>query len=218
MLDHKTMPSRRPASSQNAAPPQPDRSRLREAALAHLARFSTTEQALSQVLERRILRWARQAADAGLDAGEVASAAAALRPLAGQIAAEMTTLGAVDDAAFAKARAARLTRSGRSRRVVQARLAAKGLDASVIDDALEGALGEGDAGRDAELGAALVFARKRRVGPFRPEGVEGGDNEDVSRILAAFARAGFSRDVAERVLATERDEADERIHALRNSP
>ncbi|MBO1360087.1 RecX family transcriptional regulator [Acetobacter sacchari] len=214
------MSSRRSISRTNAtpAPPQrPDRPGLREAALTHLSRFATTERALSQVLERRILRWAQRATDAGLDAGEVSAAVTELRPLAEQIACEMTALGAVNDAAFAKARAARLTRSGRSRRAVQTRLAAKGLDTSVIDDALENALGEGDAGRDAELAAALVFARKRRIGPFSPDGEGDDENEDSPRILAAFARAGFSRDVAERALTTERDEADERIHALRNS-
>jgi regulatory protein len=50
------------------------------------------------------------------------------------------------------------------------------------------------------------------MGPFRtgPEGPEA-----RRRDLAALARAGFSREIAERALATEPNEAEQRIGRLR---
>jgi len=46
-----------------------------------------------------------------------------------------------------------------------------------------------------DVAAACAFARRRRLGPFRRAAA------DHARELGAFARAGFSRRVAEAVLA-----------------
>jgi hypothetical protein len=48
---------------------------------------------------------------------------------------------------------------------------------------------------DPDLAAACVFARRRRLGAYRRSAM------DSRSELAAFARAGFSRRVAEAVLA-----------------
>lgn len=182
------------------AGPAPDRSALREAAIRHLARFSATEAGLVRVLERRLQRWARAAAAEGQT---VDRAAADGRLLAREVARALAEAGAVDDAAFATARASRLLRSGRSRRVVAAHLAAKGVSAD-----LAGSVLPADAD---ELPAALAFARRRRIGPFRPEA------DDTARMkdLAALARAGFSRDVAERALQMAAADAEALVLALK---
>ncbi|NHO33234.1 regulatory protein RecX [Acetobacter fallax] len=207
------MATRTPRLPRPAGPP-PDQAALREAALAHLARFATTEQGLTQVLERRIGRWGRRAAEDGLASDEIADITARLMPLATVVARTMVELGAVDDSSFARARAARLTRSGQSRRSVEARLAAKGIAPSTVGDVLDETLGDDERARDSELGAALVFARKRRAGPFSTgETLQ----KDESRILAAFARAGFTREIAFRALAMDRDEAEERIITLKDA-
>ncbi len=217
----------RSSGTPRPAGPPPDQAALREAALAHLARFATTERGLTQVLERRIGRWARRAAEDGVSSDEIAGVTARLMPLCAVVAGKMAELGAVDDSSFARARAARLTRSGQSRRSVEARLAAKGVATSTVAEVLDETLGEDERARDSELAAALVFARKRRVGPFGG----GASDSDVSadeaerqaaqkqdaRILAAFARAGFTRDVAMRALAMDRDEAGERIIAMKDA-
>ena len=101
----------------------------------------------------------------------------------------------MDDAAFAEARARRLLRAGRSRRAVSAHLAAKGVDAGLAERVLPG---PGD-----ELAAALAFARRRRIGPFRISPGEA----DRQRELGALARAGFPRAVAEQALGMEPDDA-----------
>lgn len=178
-------------------PPAPDRAALREAALAHLARFGTTRHRLEQVLLRRVARWRAQAQAAGADrAGEQAQALAAI---CAEIAQDMVRLGAVDDAAFAHARARRLVRTGRSSRAIEAHLAARGVEAPIRAQVMlgdepesspdedargqdygESGYGRGLSAAERELCAALVLARKRRLGPFVSPGQAGPDTEGVA--------------------------------------
>jgi regulatory protein len=178
--------------------PPPDEASLREAALNYLARYATTEAGLRQVLHRRIDTWARQAA--GRD--DVAERAAAAKAAVPGIVARMVELGLLNDAAFAENRARGLARGGRSRRGIAARLMAKGIDAEQIRAVLP-------EGEEAELAAALILARKRRIGPFRK------GEPDQNKELGVLARAGFPRDVALRALATDPEAAEEAIKAAR---
>ncbi|KDE19435.1 recombinase RecA [Acetobacter aceti 1023] len=207
-------------ASSSSGFPQLDRRVLREAALAHLARFGTTRHGLEQVLLRRIARWEKQALKAGAEAEDVAAAAQALRPVVAEIAEEMVRLGAVDDASFATSRARRLVRSGRSGRAVQAHLAARGVEADLRDAALQDAV-EGFSPAQRELCAALVLARKRRLGPFATPYVAD-DEADTEQALArrhkalgVLARAGYARDVAEQVLDMPPTEAEDWMQRLR---
>ena len=178
----------------------PDAARLREAALAHLARFAATEVALRRVLERRVDRWARAAEAEGQDRESIAAAAAAARAAAAEVARAMVAAGAVDDAAFAESRARRLARAGRSRRAIAAHLAAKGIAAETAGAALPD-------DPEAELAAALAFCRRRRIGPF----ARAAEDADTRRkALAAMARGGFAQ-----ALAMAPDEAEERLLAAR---
>lgn len=179
-------------------PAQPTEARLHEAALFHLSRFAATEAGLARVLKGRIDRWARAAA---LPQDDVARIAAALRQAVPRIVAKLASAGAVNDATFAAARTRRLAHGGKSRRAIAAHLAAKGIDAEVSRDAVSAA--------DDELGAALVFARRRRLPPF--------GEVPRDKALAALGRAGFSREVAEAALRHGRDEAEDRIKAFRST-
>lgn len=176
-------------------PPAPDAASLHEAALNYLARYATTEAGLRQVLHRRIDGWARQAAGED-DAGERAAAAKA--SVAGVIA-RLVELGLLNDAAFAETRARGLALSGRSHRAIAARLMAKG----IAPDRARAVLPE------SELVAALILARKRRIGPFRTAAA------DHQRELGVLARAGFPRDVAVRALAMAAEDAEAAIRAAR---
>lgn len=183
------------------AGPPPTEATLREAALAHLARYATTRAGLLAVLDRRIARWLR-AAEGDETAGEAAVAA---RAAARVVADKMVALGVVDDAAFAASRARSLARAGRSRRAVAAHLAARGIDAEAARAVLPD-------DPEAELAAAVALARRRRLGPFRNVA-----DEPARRLkeLAAFARAGFSRDVAERAMGMAFDAAEALLRAAR---
>lgn len=200
-------------------PPVPDAASLREAALAHLARFATTEHGLEQALLRRLRRWAQRAERAGTAMDAIETTVSALRPVVDRIVRDMAGLGAVDDAAFARSRSRGLTRSGRSRRAVAMHLSQRGVDAPVLEAAMDEALGEraDDNARDHELGAALVLARKRRLGPFRRPDAPSPDPLAHQKALAVFARNGFGRDVAENALAMDPDEAEDRVLMLKSS-
>ena len=151
-------------------------------ALAYLGRFSSTAANLRRVLLRRVQR--RDLADR--------DAVAAARPLVDALVARYRESGLVDDAAYAAGRARARLRRGQSLRTIRAGLAAKGVGAEDAAAAIEGLR---EAGGDPDLAAAVAFARRRRLGPFR------GSDGDRDRELAAFARAGFSRAVAEAMLA-----------------
>lgn len=170
---------------------------MHEAALRHLARFAATEAGLLRVLDRRILRWQRAS-------GETDDTASPSRTAAREVVQALVTAGALDDQTFAAARSRRLVRAGSSRRAVMAHLAAKGVDSETANAALPSA--------EAEFLAAIAFVRRRRLGPFRPPDA---DPVDPMRELATLGRAGFPRDIAERALRLEPDEAAELLAALK---
>ncbi len=196
--------SRRPGPSDPAPPgPAPTEAVLREAALAHLARYATTRAGLLAVLDRRILRWLRAAE--GDEAA--AEAAVAAREAARGVADKLVALGVVDDAAFAASRARSLNRAGRSRRAVAAHLAARGIAGETAQSVLPD-------DPEAELAAAVAYARRRRLGPFRTAAA---DAARMQKELAAFARAGFPRDIAARALRMDHDAAEILLRKARDA-
>jgi regulatory protein len=180
----------------------PDEAQLRGAALAYLARFAATESSLTRVLSRKVDRW--QAATEVETQGAAQQADAARQTIAG-IVKQLVAAGAVSDAQFAGARARALIRSGRSRRAVGAHLAARGVAPELAREALPEDEGH-------EMAAALIHARKRRLGPWR-QGVA--QPEDVRRALGSLARAGFPHSIAAKALRLDREEAEALISAFR---
>lgn len=153
-----------------------------------------------RVLKRRVQLWGQRAAAEGQ---AVADLVAAGRELAQEVARALAASGVVDDKAFAATRAARLMRAGRSRRVIAAHLAAKGVGSETAQALLPDSVDE--------LPSALAYARRRRIGPFRTDPDEAAAKKDIG----ALARAGFSRDIAERVLAMPLDDGEALVAALK---
>ena len=175
--------------------PEPDAANLQAAALTHLARYAATQAGLRRVLQRRVDRWSRQGGhDADAVAGVVARAQAAIAALVQRLAES----GAVSDQAFAQSRA-------RSRRAIGAHLANKGVPGELAREVAPD-------DPDIELAAALIHARKRRLGPWRKLDVT---PELRRRELANLARAGFQQAVAARALKLEREDAEARITRFR---
>ncbi|MGH7053021.1 MAG: RecX family transcriptional regulator [Stellaceae bacterium] len=161
-------------------------------ALSYLERYASSAENLRRVLLRRARRHY-----AG-DRERLAAVAAAIDVLLARYgAAEL-----IDDAAYAAGRALSLQRRGHSRRAIRARLAQKGVAPAVAAEALAALA---DSGAEPDLAAACAFARRRRLGPYRR------GPADPVRELAAFARAGFTRPVAEAVLACPDEEAAETL-------
>jgi regulatory protein len=159
-----------------------DETVLADWALAYLGRFASSAENLRRVLMRRVRR------RYGTDRAEVQ----ALMPAIDGLVARFRGAGLLDDDAYATGAARSLHRRGDSKRAIAARLHAKGVAPPIVRTALD-RLADGDG--DPDLAAALRFARRRRLGPYRVR------DGDPARELAAFARAGFSRAIAERILA-----------------
>jgi regulatory protein len=150
-------------------------------ALHYLGRYSSSAENLRRVLSRRARRRLEDDREAFAEA----------RAQIDALVARYRESGLVDDAAYAGAQARSRLRRGQSLRTIRAGLAAKGVgsdDAAVALEALR------DEAGDPDLAAACAFARRRRLGPYRR-----GPGDRVKE-LAAFARAGFSRDAAKAVL------------------
>jgi regulatory protein len=194
------------ARSPRLAGPPPDAATLHEAALTYLAHYAASEASLRRVLERRVDRWKRLAERGGLDAEISARQAASARDAVRTVVARLVKAGAVNDAAYAESRARSLVRAGRSRRAIAAYLAAKGVHPANLATATLGP-------ESSELAAALVLARKRRIGPFRAGAAP--DEPGRLRELGVLARAGFPQSVARQALAMERDQAEALVNELR---
>jgi regulatory protein len=157
---------------------------LERAAYAYLARYAAPAGHLRRILLARVARSVRfHGTDPAAGAGAVEA-----------ILARLSAKGYLDDSAYARAIARRLFRRGTSRHAIRARLRAKGVGAADADAAL--AALRHDAA-DPDLAAALAFARRRRLGPFRPEAERDARRQ---RDLALFTRHGFALDLARRVV------------------
>lgn len=104
---------------------------------------------------------------------------------------------ALDDESFAEVTTRSALRAGKSRRQIKDKLKSKGIENELISSAVE----EVD-----DLHSAVIFARKRRFGPFRREEP---DEKRKNKELSAFARAGFSFDISKRVYRMALEEAEE---------
>lgn len=166
-------------------PPRPTPERIRNHALFYLQRFAASQARLEAVLLRRAVKGAR-AHD--LDPAE---AAAMVRT----VVADLARLGLVDDTRYAEGKARALAAAGRSPQRIAATLRGKGVAPELIAHALDHAAAE--IAGDPALASAVVLARKRRLGPFGPGE---GRAERRQRDLASLARAGFSYDIARRVI------------------
>ena len=157
-------------------------------ALHYLQRFSASAESLRRVLMRRVERAVR------LDGDDGAQGAAMVDALI----ARYLQSGLLDDRRFAEAKGRSLYRQGGSTRAIRQRLAAKGVATETIEAALDDLRqAEESTSDELDFAAAVALARRRRLGPYRPDGqrlsTRNGD-------LAALGRAGFSWEIARRVI------------------
>jgi regulatory protein len=181
--------------------PVPTPESLGYAALSYLGRYAASEGALRRALQNRLRRAAlihpAFARDAALQK--------ILRDVIETIIGKYKKSGVLNDAAYAATKASNLRREGRSRRYIQQALGQKGVRSALTEDALK-AVDEDNAGPvEAEIKAARVFARRRKLGIFR---LGKADKTRRRKDLAALARAGFSFDTARKALAAALDDED----------
>ena len=164
---------------------------LENAALYHLDRYATSRAHLGRLLMRRVERSARVH---GTDREEGATQVEAILD-------KLTRNGLLDDKSYAETRARSLHRRGGSARGIRADLAAKGVAPDFVESALRG-LRENSF--DPETEAAIVYARKRRLGPYRAAEQR---PEKRERDMAALGRKGFGYDLVRRIIDAESPDA-----------
>ncbi len=167
----------------------PTKESLRRAALAYLERYASSRENLRQVLQRRLLRAEYRGLTHDCGEGDIE-----------EILVSLSALGLLDDRHYAESRVRVLHRRGWSRHRIQADLRRKGLAEDDVAAAFA-ALSEEEA--DLDLAAAMAFARRRRLGPFR-----GADTRAQYREkdLARLARQGFDYETARSVIDAETDD------------
>ena len=160
---------------------------LENAALYYLSRYSTSTENLRRVMMRKVMRSAKH------HGTDVEDGAALIEAMFGRFLGS----GLLDDWAYARTRADSLHRRGNSARVIRGKLRQNGVGDDDIRAALE-ALGDDlEDGQDPELAAAVTLAKRRRLGPYFNGQVADDTRE---KHLAALARAGFSYDMARRII------------------
>lgn len=164
---------------------------LEKNATSYLNRFDSSAANLRKVLQRGIRRHGRQ-----VDPDLVQRAEAYVEELIARYLAS----GLLNDQRYAATIAWSLRERGSSQRAIAHKLSARGVDAAAIQDAISEA--DRDRGVDGDLDAARRFARKRRLGPHRAADERTARRD---RDLGALARAGFSLEVACRVLEEDLD-------------
>ena len=148
-------------------------------ALAYLARFSSSSGNLRQVLTRKVMRATAHHGD------DPAPLLAKIET----VIARYIESGILNDSLYAETQVRNLRRRGGSSRVIAQRLAAKGVDSELVSETLETA-------PEDNLSAAVNFARRRRLGPYR----SANRAETRLRDLAALGRGGFDYQIAASVV------------------
>ena len=177
--DHPNNSAPRPSAEQI-------KKRLTNKAFHYLGRYASTASRLETILRKFAQRKLGRADPSLLD----------------QIIREVTEscvrLGYIDDEAFIRSQFRQGLRSGFSQRRILLKLAQRGISRDLAEAVMDEQTGRAANQRDSELAAALIYARKKSVGPYsRAEH----HPEDSQRHLARLARNGFAFDIAKQVIA-----------------
>ncbi len=175
------------ATSRRRRPRQITPEYLEKAAIYYLERYSSSSENVKSVLRRKVWRAARET--------DVDQAQA--KQWIEDVVTKLQRVGLLDDRTYAEMRVLSLRRNGESSRAIRMKLAAKGIGLDLVDEALAQDEPEND-----DLAAAIAYARRRRLGPFRV----GADREERrDKDLAAMARKGFDLQTC-RLVIDARDE------------
>jgi len=176
----------------------PSAQRLANIALYYLSRFAASEDSLRKVLQNRIRKAAMRDEAFAADHAKHAQ----LRIDIETIIDKHRKTGALNDAAYAEIKTRGLRRAGKSRRIIEQKLQLKGIGRDLIAKALTPEDSDTDP-EIAELKAAHILARRKKLGPYRAEPA---DADRRKKDVAAMARAGFSLNLIRKVLGGEVEE------------
>lgn len=174
---------------------------LERAAVFYLERYSSSAENLRRMLDRKVRRSIHEhgAPDPAEAAGWIAT-----------LVAKLQRNGLLNDRTYAETKVRRLYGEGKALGRIRQILAAKGIAKPDIEAALERLRIEAHA-PVSDLPAAISYARRRKLGPYRNDPAE--RSAMRQKDMGALARRGFSQSVAMKVLnAADRKAAEELLH------
>lgn len=174
---------------------------LYNSGLAYLQRFPASTPHFRRVMGRKIDRSCNCHKDQDRDA---------CFALLDSAIAQFERMGLLNDDAYLAGMVNSLRRRGLSGQAIVSKLGQKGLAQDRILTVLR-TYDEDTGEHNADLLAALRLARRKKLGPFRKEGIE----TDRNKELAALARAGFGFDIAQKALSIAPDDAEDIITQAR---
>jgi regulatory protein len=188
MSDEEPSAQARPARRDRPSARTLSPASLEADALRHLQRYAASVEQLRRVLTRRI---ERAAPAHGSDPAQAQQWLEALL-------AKLIRSGLLDDGAFAETKAHALRTAGQSARAITQRLLQQG----VATELVEREVARAETGLP-EREAARIWARKKRLGPYRQDPVQRAARRQ--RDLASLGRAGYSYEIAVEIIDGERD-------------
>ena len=178
-----TTPSYGPSKRKRRPSPPVSESWLWREAQRYLQRYEASEARVRRLLWKRVQR------AQSFHGGTRQEA----QPFVEAVIQRLLDAGALNDARFAEAWIDTLRRRGNSTRMISHKLRQKGVAQEVIRESLRN-----EDSADAELEAALAYAKRRRLGPYR---IPPDDNHPRrQKDLASMGRAGFAFDIARQIL------------------
>ncbi len=149
--------------------------RLRDLAIHYTGRYATTEAKLRQYLIRKIR-------ERGIADGQELDPA--------KVAADCAALGYVNDSLYAESKAAGLGRKGLGQSRIKMSLKAAGISEEIAAPLL-------DTSQEEALLRGLMFAKRKRIGPY---GSAGHEPKTVARWWGAMARGGHAPDIIRQII------------------
>ncbi len=178
MLPHRSSGDASPQGRGRRKTQPMDLAWLEERALRYVARWESSAASVARILERKILERCERT-------GESPDLVLEMIPA---LVAQLIERGYVDDRRFAAGTLERQRRRGGSTAQIRARLAAKGISESLLDELLA------REDPEVEIRAAWKLARRRRLGPYCDDPAERRQSRD--RQIGVLCRQGFEHETA----------------------
>lgn len=169
---------------------------LYNSGLAYLQRYPASSMHFKSVMSRKIKKSCRFHEEQDYD-----QCVALLTP----VIAKFLELGLLDDSAYLKGMVISLRRKGLGANNIKMRLQQKGYKGEEVLEALKDYdKEEFDTDQEGDFHAGLIYARKKRLGPYDVLG-----RKTPEKALAAMARAGYSYGIAKKILELNDDDLEE---------
>lgn len=190
------MDTEKPSSQKKRKPKTPKKVNERylyNAGLYYLKRYTASIEHFKGVMRRKIKKSCAHHTDQDFGA---------CLPMLEAATARLIDEGFLNDEAYTRGMVTSLRRKGKSQKLIAKKLRSKGLATDLVRDELEHfdetfVTPDRDGDISADFKAALIHARKKRLGPYNTKPAS---DELYKRGLGSLARAGFSYETAKRVM------------------